>query len=582
MPPTRTKLEKSSQPYPAPHPKFRNKVTFNPTPSPLPCPFLNVPKQETPTPSPPFTIKISKDTHGNHVCAINPENKNTKFKCDDKSKPCYYQENSTKRTSECQETESQHQIFKKPKAKKETSTPSLSFKTTHLPNSFKNLVTLPFKPLSPPVTEAWLNIGKQEPSSKIISALPEWATRTCRTVPATRPGTPSPASTASPTTPGRTSPPQPASSPQTASSAKSEFTAPAKKVRISHVSNTFYIIAILLLPTHTATFSLWPFKSSETKLCDITLDLQNTDETKTEIVNVTENILNIRISPIENPQGHFQDKIIQFQTIESLDKIDDLKKACTEGGGETFSPLSAEQIADILSFAKENTIVLDLKKGGTKYFIGPHQIEAPASGHTVPSDSEYIAFTQMDLIDVLYLSKTSQLDQSRKFFLTCLHKNKNNKNTALLTSAQLDLFSYSNILLDLISSLVNHYNEFTEEEECIPITFQAYKNSTFPTIPSYLTSGNMNTVLSAIKDSKKELKKLFERANELIKEKFEVTKKATSFLDLIYNFNLTILSNVLIFLLINTIFVLLCCLCCCLGACSYSRNRTAGSILTGA
>ena len=232
----------------------------------------------------------------------------------------------------------------------------------------------------------------------------------------------------------------------------------------------------------------------------------------------------------------------------------------------------------MLKFTK-NTLILELSKYDEKYVIGPNRIPAPDSAYAIPNDSKYVTLKQQDKIEVKYLAENSALDASETYQFTCLHTNKDKKSVALLEASQSDLLSYSSILTDIIASLVKHYNSYTEEEDCIPIQFQPYQNTSFPTPPTYLTSSNANQVLGAIKDSKTAMKKIYKRANQLIENKFEVTKKSSSLWELFYNFNLSILSHIMIFLLTNILIFLLCIMCCCLGACSYSRERTARTLL---
>ena len=436
---------------------------------------------------------------------------------------------------------------------------TISFRTVPLSKSLQDLANMSKKPLSPKVTQAWIDIGKN-----YASLSPEPPNNAEETPNAATEETATP-SVVTWTTSSRT---------QTPTS-----TTPAQKVRFNHILISILTIAMTFsLPTPASTCSPWPFSSTPTKLCELTLDIENTNDTQDNIASITNKVLEIRSSPIENPDGHLHDKVFKFHTVTSLDKIVELKKECNEAGNRAFTPLYFLQIADVLKFTK-NTLILELAKYNEKYVIGPNRIAAPDSAYAIPENSKYITFKQQDKIDVKYLAENSALEASETYQFTCLHTNKDKKSVALLEASQSDLLSYSSILTDIIASLVKHYNSYTEEEDCIPIQFQPYQNTSFPTPPTYLTSSNANQVLGAIKDSKTAMKKIYKRANQLIENKFEVTKKSSSLWELFYNFNLSILSHIMIFLLTNILISLLCIMCCCLGACSYSRERTARTLL---
>ena len=437
---------------------------------------------------------------------------------------------------------------------------SISFKTVPLSKSLQDLANMSKKHLSPKVTQAWIDIGKNYAS--LSPEPPNNAEETPNAAATEETATPSVVTW---TTSSRT---------QTATA-----TTPAQKVRLNHILILILTIAItFLLPTPASTCAPWPFSSAPTKLCELTLDIENTNDTQDNIASITNKVLEIRSSPIENPDGHLQDQVFKFHTVTALEKIVDLKKECNEDGNRAFTPLYFLQIADVLKFTK-NTLILELSKYDDKYVIGPNRIPAPDSAYAIPNDSKYVTLKQQDKIEVKYLAENSALDASETYQFTCLHTNKDKKSIALLEASQSDLLSYSSILTDIIASLVKHYNSYTEEEDCIPIQFQPYQNTSFPTPPTYLTSSNANQVLGAIKDSKTAMKKIYKRANQLIENKFEVTKKSSSLWELFYNFNLSILSHIMIFLLTNLLIFLLCIMCCCLGACSYSRERTARTLL---
>ena len=445
------------------------------------------------------------------------------------------------------------------KAKK----PTISFKTAPLSKSLEDLVKIPITPLPPKISQAWMDIGRNyaspspEPANKAeetpMSSAEDLATPTTVTW----------------ITSSRT---------ETATA-----TTPAQKVRIYHILITLLTLAIAIsLPSQVSaasTLSIWQPSYYSTKLCDLTLDIQNTNDTQDDILDIQSKVLEIRASPIENPDGHLKDMVFKFHTVKSLSEIAKLKEECSDDGNLPFAPLNFMQIANVLEFT-ENTLILDLQKHDEKYVIGPHRIEAPKTIHTIPDNPKFITFTQHDQIDVYYIAADATLNASMTHLFTCMHPNKEKKNTALLEASQIDFWSYSNILLDIIKTLIKNYNPFPEEEDCLPITFQPYKNTTFVPPPTYLTSSNTDQVLKSIKNSKAEMKKMFNRAQQLIDNRFDITRQPTSLWDLIYNFNLSLISHIMIFLLTNLLIFLMCMICCCLGACSYSRERTARQLLT--
>ena len=320
--------------------------------------------------------------------------------------------------------------------------------------------------------------------------------------------------------------------------------------------------------------------------CRLTISQANLDKATSDIEELSKKVSDLRVSPVENPDGMFGDQIVKLFPFKATSDISKVQDKCNQNG-RVFAPKSEHEIAHILALTKDS-ILVGIEKSGANYILTNTHLRAPQSTHPIPENAKYILFQKKETVDVLYISASSEMDASKDYYIPCIFSPNDPAAKLTLEHAQTELLFQSASALASLKELSSNYSTPAppdeKEEKCVPINILPYTSdyADFPTFGKFITPNTKEDAFQNINKSTSLFEELKKRAMSLIEARFSVNRSNSKLQDIIINFNTSRVESITILVLMIITIVLIITLICVSGICQLIRGRSARNVLQAA